>query len=148
MDSNQLDALVYPPLLSPPPAVGALVFWAQDTDVRNLNPSPFLGFPSITLPIGMRRITATNSVPIGIEFLGRPFSEPTLVKLAYSFEQATHHRRPPASTPPLPGETVPEPPSILLSVLVLAGAIFFHLHLSRKRSVYCSMSHKTSYSRI
>jgi Asp-tRNA(Asn)/Glu-tRNA(Gln) amidotransferase A subunit family amidase len=40
-------------------------------------------------------------VPVGIEFLGQPFSEPQLLKIAYSFEQATHARKPPQSTPPL-----------------------------------------------
>jgi amidase len=34
-------------------------------------------------------------LPVGITFLGRAYSEPTLIKLAYSFEQATRHRRPP-----------------------------------------------------
>ena len=42
--------------------------------------------------------------PVGIEFLGRQFSEGTLLTLGYAFEQATHHRRPPMTTPPLPGE--------------------------------------------
>ncbi len=39
-----------------------------------------------------------------MEFLGRPFSEPQLFKLAYAFEQGTLFRRCPASTPALPGE--------------------------------------------
>jgi len=34
-------------------------------------------------------------------FFGRAWSEPVLIRLAYSYEQATHHRRPPATTPPL-----------------------------------------------
>jgi Asp-tRNA(Asn)/Glu-tRNA(Gln) amidotransferase A subunit family amidase/uncharacterized protein YjbI with pentapeptide repeats len=126
MDSNQLDALIYPPLLStPPPISTAQPVWETANDLRNLNPSPFLGFPSLTLPIGVLQISASESVPYGIEFLGRPFSEPTLIKLAYSFEQGTQHRVPPASTPPLPGETVPEPnaPLILISgILYLAVA--------------------------
>jgi len=36
-----------------------------------------------------------------VELLGRAWSEPQLIKLAYAYEQATRHRRPPASTPPL-----------------------------------------------
>jgi Asp-tRNA(Asn)/Glu-tRNA(Gln) amidotransferase A subunit family amidase len=40
-------------------------------------------------------------MPVGVELLGRPFAEPELLKLAYSFEQATHHRRPPPLTPAL-----------------------------------------------
>ena len=38
-------------------------------------------------------------MPVGVEMLGRPFSEPDLLKLAFAFEQATHHRHPPALTP-------------------------------------------------
>jgi Asp-tRNA(Asn)/Glu-tRNA(Gln) amidotransferase A subunit family amidase len=40
-------------------------------------------------------------MPVGVELLGRPFSEADLLKLAFSYEQQTHHRRPPALTPPL-----------------------------------------------
>jgi hypothetical protein len=39
---------------------------------------------------------------VGITFLGLPYSEPILLKLAYSYEQATHHRVPPRTTPSLP----------------------------------------------
>jgi Asp-tRNA(Asn)/Glu-tRNA(Gln) amidotransferase A subunit family amidase len=39
---------------------------------------------------------------VGITFFGRPYDEPTLLKLAYAYEQATHHREPPKTTPPLP----------------------------------------------
>jgi len=42
-----------------------------------------------------------RELPDGFQFLGRPFTEPTLIKFAYAFEQATKHRRPPKSTPPL-----------------------------------------------
>jgi Asp-tRNA(Asn)/Glu-tRNA(Gln) amidotransferase A subunit family amidase len=40
-------------------------------------------------------------LPVGITFLGRPYAEPVLIKLAYAYEQATKHRKPPASTPEL-----------------------------------------------
>ena len=43
-----------------------------------------------------------GSLPAGLQILGRPWSEPTLIKIGYGYEQATLHRRPPASTPPLP----------------------------------------------
>jgi hypothetical protein len=46
--------------------------------------------------------------PIGITFFGLPYGEPTLIKLAYSYERATHHRIPPPTTPPL-GYPVPFP---------------------------------------
>jgi amidase len=41
-----------------------------------------------------------------VTFSGRAFSEPNLLGLAYAFEQATEHREPPASAPPLPGDTI------------------------------------------
>ena len=53
--------------------------------------------PTITVNMGF----ADDGIPAGLAFLGLPYSEPTLIKLAYAYEQATHHRRPPASTPPL-----------------------------------------------
>ena len=49
------------------------------------------GYPHVTVPAGYFR-----GLPIGISFFGRAWSEPTLIKLAYAYEQATKHRRPPA----------------------------------------------------
>jgi amidase len=46
----------------------------------------------------------TDGIPVGIEFMARPFAEGTLFKFGYAFEQATHHRKPPASAPALRGE--------------------------------------------
>jgi amidase len=43
----------------------------------------------------------SNNFPVGITFFGMPYSEPTLLKLAYSYEQATRHRVPPKTTPSL-----------------------------------------------
>ena len=60
--------------------------------------SPPTGYPSITVPMGFVR----ESLPVGLQLLGRAWSEPTLIKIAYGYEQATRHRRPPATTPPLP----------------------------------------------
>jgi Asp-tRNA(Asn)/Glu-tRNA(Gln) amidotransferase A subunit family amidase len=45
--------------------------------------------------------TRGNTLPAGMTFFGRAWNETTLIKLAYSYEQATHHRRAPASTAPL-----------------------------------------------
>jgi len=55
-------------------------------------------FPAITVPMGFTR---GGTLPAGLQFLGRAWSEAALIKLAYPYEQATHHRRPPAITPPL-----------------------------------------------
>jgi amidase len=43
-------------------------------------------------------------MPVTISFFGPAYSEPKLIAYAYSYEQATHHRVPPATTPSLPGE--------------------------------------------
>ena len=48
------------------------------------------GYPHITVPAGYFR-----GLPIGISFIGRAWSEATLIKLAYAYEQATKHRKPP-----------------------------------------------------
>ena len=41
-------------------------------------------------------------LPAGLQLLGAPLGESTLIRIAYAYEQATGHRRPPAATPPLP----------------------------------------------
>jgi len=73
------------------------------------------GYPSIVVPGGFAPAVLNppppagftpEPVPFGVTFSGRAFSEPTLIALAYAYEQATHHRRPPESTPPLPTDVV------------------------------------------
>lgn len=59
--------------------------------------SPAIGFPALTMPAGF----TSDELPVGIEFLGRPFSEEMLLAFGYAFEQATSHRRLPPSTPSL-----------------------------------------------
>ena len=48
------------------------------------------GYPHITVPAGYFR-----GLPVGVSFFGRAWSEPTLIKIAYTYEQATKHRKPP-----------------------------------------------------
>jgi len=64
---------------------------------NNRGLSPQIGFPAFTIPAGF----TTDGLPVGLEFLGRPFAEGTLFRLAYGFEQGTRHRRPSPLTPPL-----------------------------------------------
>jgi len=69
------------------------------------------GYPSITVPGGFVPPTdpVVNPFPSGVTFSGPAFSEPTLIGLAYAFEQATKYRVPPASTPALPTDVVRRP---------------------------------------
>jgi Asp-tRNA(Asn)/Glu-tRNA(Gln) amidotransferase A subunit family amidase len=95
MDSAELDALVYPTWSNPPRLIGDLNTPGGDNSQLF---SPSTGFPAITVPMNYTR---GGTLPAGLQFFGRPWSEATLLRLAYAYEQATHHRRPPASTPPL-----------------------------------------------
>ncbi len=95
MDSLHLDALVYPTWSNPPRLIGDLNTPHGDNSQLF---SPTTGFPAITVPMGY---TVGNTLPAGVTFFGRPWSEGTLITLAYGFEQATHHRRAPASAPAL-----------------------------------------------
>ncbi|MGH8071755.1 MAG: amidase family protein [Candidatus Entotheonellia bacterium] len=97
MDGENLDALVYPTWNNPPRLMGDL-----NTPHGNNSPllSPPTGFPAVTVPMGFTR----GVFPAGLQLLGRAWSEPTLIKLAYAYEQATKHRRPPASVLLLPSE--------------------------------------------
>jgi Asp-tRNA(Asn)/Glu-tRNA(Gln) amidotransferase A subunit family amidase len=51
--------------------------------------------PSVVVPAGF----TTDDLPAGITFLGRPYSDARMIELAYAYEQATQHRKPPRSTP-------------------------------------------------
>jgi amidase len=69
------------------------------------------GYPSVSVPGGFLPPAApiVNPFPSNVTFSGPAFSEAQLIALAYAFEQATHHRIPPASTPPLPTDYVKRP---------------------------------------
>lgn len=66
------------------------------------------GYPSIVVPGGFMPPSGPviNPAPFGVTFTGRAFSEPRLIALAFAYEQATQHRRAPASAPPLPSDSV------------------------------------------
>jgi len=98
MARNRLDALVYPHQKCLVLPIGAT--FQKD---RNGIIAALAGFPAIEVPAGFSNPTpdAQIGVPVGIEFLGRAWAEPELIKLAFGFEQATHLRKPPVSTPAL-----------------------------------------------
>jgi amidase len=89
MDDRQLDALVYPTWSNVPRLIGDLNTPGGD---NNQLFAPSTGFPAITVPMAFTR---GDTLPAGLQFFGRPWSEATLLRLAYAYEQATHHRRPP-----------------------------------------------------
>jgi Asp-tRNA(Asn)/Glu-tRNA(Gln) amidotransferase A subunit family amidase len=117
------DALLYPTTIAPP----RLNTQGQQTGSSN-RLSAFSGFPAVTLPAGF----TGNGLPVGMEFLGRAFSEASLLQFAYAYETAFNVRSSPSSVPALPGETivVPEPSSIAALGMVFLGGIT--LKLTRK----------------
>jgi Asp-tRNA(Asn)/Glu-tRNA(Gln) amidotransferase A subunit family amidase len=105
MADNRLDAFVYATFDYPPAVIRADALTNPSfVDVadpgNNRRFAPILGFPAISVPAGF----TAEGLPVGVDFMGRAFAEPTLFKLAYAYEQATHHRNPPATTPQLKGE--------------------------------------------
>jgi Asp-tRNA(Asn)/Glu-tRNA(Gln) amidotransferase A subunit family amidase len=53
--------------------------------------------PAITVPSAF----TPDRLPTGLTFLGRPYADANVISLAYAYEQATRHRVPPRTTPPL-----------------------------------------------
>jgi len=95
MDRLKLDAFVYPTWSNPPRLIGDLNTPHGDNSQFY---SPTTGFPAINVPIGFTR---GGALPAGMTIYGRAWSEAKLLKLAFAYEQTTHHRRPPSTTPPL-----------------------------------------------
>ena len=94
MDAQRLDALVYPTWSNPPRLIGDLNTPPGDNSQLF---SPSTGWPAITVPMGYTR----GTLPAGMTFFGRAWSEPVLIRLAYAYEQTTRRRVPPSTTPPL-----------------------------------------------
>ena len=87
MDKHRLDALVAPtgaPAWVIDPVSGDHFVGGNST------PAAVAGYPTVTVPMGL-----VFGLPVGLSFIGRAWSEPVLVRLAFAYEQATRHRRPP-----------------------------------------------------
>ena len=91
MEDQKLDALLYPTIRRKAARVGE----AQGGSTCQLSAST--GFPAISMPAGFTE----DGLPVGVELFGRPLDDAKLVSFAYAYEEATHHRRPPATTPAL-----------------------------------------------
>jgi len=91
MDEHRLDALIAP---SGGPA------WVTDPVNGdhyvggNTTPAAVAGYPSVSVPAGF-----AFALPVGVSFIGRAWSEPTLIRIAHAFERVTGHRRPPTFAP-------------------------------------------------
>lgn len=96
MDKYKLDALVHPFKTLPPEGHLDRNVAEKDNSVSSVT-----GLPALLVPAGY---TAKENGPISVEFLGRPYSEPVLFKLAYAYEQASKNRKPAVLTPALPGD--------------------------------------------
>ncbi len=113
MDKFQLDAVVFPFKTLPAQKLSDRRDRSADSDPLNKIAlsgdevsesdnylSSMTGLPGLLVPMGY----IADGVPLSLEFLGRPFSEPTLIKLASGFESQTQLRKSPPTVPGLPGE--------------------------------------------
>ena len=94
MDELRIDVLVFPTATYPPKLNGD----------RNTTPAGTLSgiasalhWPAAVVPMGY----SYESLPSGLQLIGRPWSEPILIEIAYAYEKATRHRVPPSIVPPL-----------------------------------------------
>ena len=106
MAKDKLDAFIYPTgarraaQIAAPPAPAGRDTVPGATGIANLS-----GFPDLIVPAGF----TTDDLPVTVSFFGTAFSEPKLLALGYSFEQATHARRRPVNTPALAGGMIEVP---------------------------------------
>ncbi len=89
MDSLQLDALVYPSWNNKPARIDR--FQEEYKGDNSQIIAPHTGQPAFTVPMGF----TSGNLPAGLQFLGKMWSEPVLIRLTYAYEQGTKHRKPP-----------------------------------------------------
>ena len=94
MNAAKVDAIIMPAASYPPKLNGD----------RNTTPTGTTGWiasglhwPALIVPMGY----TGEDLPSGLQLVGRPWSDATLIEIGYAYEQATHHRKPPATVPPL-----------------------------------------------
>ena len=93
MDKYKLDAIIAP---TGGPAWTTDLINGDHFSGASSTPAAVAGYPNINVPAGF-----SHGLPVGLSFFGRAYSEPTLIKLAYSYEQSTKHRRAPQFIPTL-----------------------------------------------
>lgn len=91
MNTQGITAFVYPTLRRKPAPIG------QPQGGSNCQLSAATGLPAISMPAGFTK----DGLPVGMDLLGKPWSEPTLLKVAFAYERLAAPRRPPKTTPPL-----------------------------------------------
>ncbi len=89
MDSLQLDAIIYPSWNNQPARIDHFI--EEYKGDNNQVISPHTGQPAFTVPMGYSKA----GLPAGLQFLGRMYDEPTLIKLTYAYEQGTMWRKAP-----------------------------------------------------
>lgn len=94
MDEHDLDAIVAP--TTGPAWMIDPINGDRFDGGFSASPAAIAGYPDITVPMGF-----VAGLPVGVSFFGRAWSEPTLLKIAYGYEQATKHRQPPTFPPTL-----------------------------------------------
>lgn len=95
MDASSVDAVIYPTWRNPPAHIDR-----GEEEYRGDNSqevAPATGLPAITVPMGF----TYGGLPAGLQILARPYHELLLFRLAYAYEQGTHHRVPPEGFPAL-----------------------------------------------
>jgi Asp-tRNA(Asn)/Glu-tRNA(Gln) amidotransferase A subunit family amidase len=91
MDEHDLDAIAYPASPGRAAPIGG------DPSPVDCGSAAYGGLPAMVVPAGF----TSDGLPIGVELMGRPFAEPTLIAVAAGFEAHTSHRSLPPTTPPL-----------------------------------------------
>lgn len=95
MNRLRLDVLVYPTWSQLPQLASHVDTEEAGQSLRFATAS---GFPAVTVPMGFTQ----DTLPVGLSFLGRAWAEAGILRVAYAYEQATGHRRPPVLAPPIP----------------------------------------------